>query len=435
LARENLKNSERRFPRAWIFIAWELYQLVSRSHAPADRVMADYFRGKRGMGARDRRFVAETVYGMIRKRAILDFYCECSAPRPREFERVEIYLCSFARDVAAEAPIEEAHRERYERATHEARAQLRKMDKWERLSIETSIPLWLILGWVEKLDAVDIEALARSLAEPAPTTVRVNTLKGDRPQVAERLATEEIATTPGALSPLALTLAKRVGLGSIAAFRDGLFEMQDEGSQLIAPLTKAQPGQLIVDACAGGGGKTLQLAAMMQNKGMLYAFDNNEHRLTEIAPRARRAGVHNIRAKVVDSPTARDVTKLRGKADAVLIDAPCSGTGTFRRNPDASAKITPDRISELCEIQAKLLDGYSALVRPGGRLVYATCSLERSENEAQVEAFLERHPEFTLDSAAPVVGAKATRGGYLRLFPHIHNTDGFFAAVLVRNAE
>lgn len=432
--RNNLKTSERRFPRAWLFIAWELYELVSRSHAPADRVMADYFRGKRGMGARDRRFVAETVYGMIRRRTLLDFYCECSAPRPREAERVELYLCSFERALAAEAPIDDGHRERYEQATREARARLRQMSKWERLAIETSIPEWLIRGWVSTLPTIDLEDLARALSEAAPTTIRANTLRGDRANVARLLAAENIETTECPLSPIGLTLAKRVGLGSLSTFRDGYFEMQDEGSQLIAPLTRAEPGQLVVDACAGGGGKTLQLAAMMNNKGMLYAFDNNEHRLNEIAPRARRAGVHNIRAKVVSSPTERDVAKLRSKADAVLIDAPCSGTGTFRRNPDAPAKITPERIAELVEIQARLLEGYSSLVRPGGRLVYATCSLEHAENEAQIEAFVARHPEFVLEDAAAVVPAVCVRNKYLRLFPHLHNTDGFFAAVLVRAA-
>src|SRR5262249_12401408 len=243
---------------------------------------------------------------------------------------------------------------------------------------------------------------------------------------------------PTLLSPLGVILESRPNAFSLRAFKQGQLELQDEGSQLLGMLVDPPP-KIVVDACAGAGGKTLQLAAAMKNRGELYAFDVSERRLEELRKRARRAGVYNVRIRpTVSGEEARAAgADLIGRAHRVLVDAPCSGSGALRRNPDARYRRTAEEVRAHAERQKRLLSAFAELVRPGGRLVYGTCSVLREENEEVVEDFLRRRPDFTLLPIAEVLGdelaRRLVRDGYLRLAPHLHGTDGFFGAALQRS--
>ncbi|TAN58290.1 MAG: RsmB/NOP family class I SAM-dependent RNA methyltransferase, partial [Rhodospirillales bacterium] len=267
-----------------------------------------------------------------------------------------------------------------------------------------------------------------ALLLPARLDLRVNALKTTRQDAIAALAFEGIAAEPTELSPWGLRVASRVNLMATKVFKDGFVEVQDEGSQLAALLVGAEPGMAVCDFCAGAGGKTLALAATMNNKGRLVACDVSEGRLFRSADRMKRAGVQNVTRHVLDAAGAKWLKRQAGSFDRVLVDAPCTGTGTWRRNPDAKWKLSPEDLEELVKKQADILDRASRLVKPGGRLLYVTCSLLPDENEAQIEAFLARSPGF---SPEPAWQDKT----YLHLTPAQHGTDGFFAAKLVRDAS
>ncbi len=276
-----------------------------------------------------------------------------------------------------------------------------------------------------------------ALSEPAPLDLRVNLLKGTREEARAALAAEGWEARPTTLSPWGLRIDGRRPVTTGPAFQSGLVEIQDEGSQLIAALTDARPGMRVADWCAGAGGKTLALAAMMRNRGQIVACDVSSSRLDGAVRRLRRAGVNNVERHLV-VPGDKWAKRRAGAFDRVLVDAPCTGTGTWRRNPDARHRLTEQDLLELTRKQSSILDTASALVRPGGRLVYATCSLLEEENEGQVSAFLIRHPDFVLVPLAQA-GAVAPpenpwSGEMLSLTPARHGTDGFFAAVLERRA-
>jgi len=268
----------------------------------------------------------------------------------------------------------------------------------------------------------------------APTTLRVNSLKTSVEECQQRLTREGIGTERTRFSPVGLVLTKRVNLPSLQSFKEGWFELQDEGSQIIPLLVDPQPGEIVVDACAGGGGKALELAALMVNGGKVIALDVDERRLKELQKRAERAGAQNIEIRLACKDGAGPGSDRVEKADAVLIDAPCSGLGTLRRNPGNKWRVSPEFVEHISRQQLKLLEQWSPLLKPGGRLVYATCTLLRQENEDVVEDFLARHAEFRLDSSAQILSrwglARLSQNGYLYLYPHRHGTDGFFVAVM-----
>jgi len=282
-----------------------------------------------------------------------------------------------------------------------------------------------------------------ALNQRAPLTVRANLLKNTRDELIRTLAAEDARVEPTKLSPWGVTFTGRTNVFALKAFKAGLFEVQDEGSQLIALACAARPGQLLVDACAGAGGKTLALAAEMRNKGRLVACDRDSRRLLELKPRARRAGVHNWEARGVPEGPAGEarIADLAGLADAVLVDAPCSGLGALRRNPDARWRMTPEEVDSFPPRQREILDRYSRLVKPGGRLVYATCSINRRENEDVRGAFVAAHGEFAPVSPAELFGealaqrlaspgppALGSREWDVQLAPERHGTDGFYIA-------
>ena len=280
----------------------------------------------------------------------------------------------------------------------------------------------------------------RTLLDAAPLDLRINPVKANRESAIKALARARITAEPTQWSPLGLRVQGRPPLGAVDAFKDGLVEIQDEGSQLVAIAVAPKPGQQVVDFCAGAGGKTLAIAALMKNKGRVVACDVLAGRLKRAAERFRRAGLHNIEAHPLSSERDPWVKRHKRKFDRVLVDAPCSGTGTWRRNPDSRWRQLGPGLEELVPLQANILDSAARLVKPGGRLIYATCSLLPEENEKQIAAFLESHPDFTVLPVAEVwaeegAGTPPSEGPYLRLTPARHDTDGFFAAVMVRKAE
>lgn len=426
--------------------ALEAYALVRREGRLADRALDFTLRRKRNLYSSERRLVSERVYALLRRQLTVDHLLGEVAPGLDERSTSQqdlLRLCAVrvfqGEDAAAVAssarlsPGDEAAL----RALPAALQALGALPEERRFAIVASLPDFLARRFQAELGP-EAEAAAEAMNERAPLSARVNTLKASRSRLIQALRQEGVECRPAPLSPLGVLLDTRVNAFSLRAFKEGWFELQDEGSQLLGVLVDPPPGR-VVDACAGAGGKALQLAARMENRGELFALDVDADRLQELKRRARRAGVHNVRARAI--PAGGDealaaLADLAGRADRVLVDAPCSGSGTFRRKPDARYRLTPEELSRHVERQRRLLAQFSALVKPGGRLIYGTCSVFREENEAVVEDFLSAHPDFSLRAAelelGEAHGRKVTRDGYLRLWPHRHGTDGFFGAILVR---
>lgn len=393
---------------------------------PADKHMENYFRKHPGLGVRDRGFVAETVYGCLRRRRSLQSLAREDSPSPATL--VAVYLLAV-----------QGWDERRLGALPVDAASLAAGVKTQDLSIlplavQCDLPDWLAERLVAQLGAAEVQRLAQALNRPASVDLRVNTLKAERETVQARLAQEGYATELTPLAPSGLRRQERAPLFKTQCFQEGLFEIQDEGSQLLSFLVAPKRHEQVVDFCAGSGGKTLHLGALMANTGSLYAWDTAKHRLDKLKPRLRRAGLDNVRPQVIAHERDRRVQRLYGKIDRVLIDAPCSGTGTLRRNPDI--KWRPQNIAELVAVQERILEAAAPLVKPGGRLVYATCSLLSEENEAVITRFLQSHPLFSITPASAILTQRRIPLSFsepaLRLYPHHHQTDGFYAVVLDR---
>lgn len=425
-----------------------VFDVFTRSHDAkelADRALDRALRANPGLHSTERRLVSEAFFAMIRHVRRLDFQLSAGLaayrlPRLDQFATPDLHRLRLAVALATELAHPPAEAARFAGCDEKfvpavvfaSSADLRwPTDPAERLALRRSVPDWVAKRLVAEYGAA-ADALMAASNERAPLTVRTNLLKGSREALVEKLAQEKVVARAGALSPWALALDGRPNVPSLAAWRAGLFEVQDEGSQLIALATGALPGQTVVDACAGGGGKTLALAAMMQNKGRLVACDVHDGRLKDLAPRSKRAGVFCVQPLVVDAGAPGDAVlkPLAGRADVVLVDAPCSGTGAWRRNPDARWRLTPAEVEQFPVTQLAILRRFARLVKPGGAMVYATCSLLRAENADVVAAFLE-NKAFTLERA-PVPAAAQDDAGHLRVLPHVHGTDGFFGAVLRR---
>ena len=398
--------------------------------------MDQYFRERRQMGSKDRAFAAETVYGCLRRKAELE---ALAAPVPSTTLAgdalihwlVATYLLKYSGWSAralADAGFEGDADALVMRVRGTKPADL-------PFNARINMPDWLAAKLVAQYGEAEAIALSEALNHAAQVGIRVNTLRASRDALAAKLAEEGHPCEPMKYSPVGLQRAKRGPLFNTAAFQEGLFELQDEGSQLLAYMTQAAPKEKVVDFCAGAGGKTLALAAMMQNTGALYACDISAGRLERLKPRLARAGAYNAQSFAIRDERDPALKKLEASMDAVLVDAPCSGTGTLRRNPDI--KWRPIDLDLLTRTQAGILDAASRLVKPGGRLVYATCSLLQEENEAVTEAFLAAHPEFVATPATEVLerqGVAVPEGqsadGALRLLPHRHGTDGFYALAM-----
>ena len=424
----------------------EAYGFIRHEGRLADRALDFTLRHKKHLYSNERRAVAERVYALLRRQRTVDFLLEHAHRGFASLERTrqDVLRLGASRVLHGET-LSESERatllgdlgpQALESLARAARA-LEALPPDKRFPIAASLPDFLATRFRETFGP-DAESAAEAMNERAPLTARVNGFKGDREWLRARLEQEGVSATPTPLSPLGLNLDTHINAFSLETFRDGGFELQDEGSQLLGLLVDAPPTR-VVDACAGAGGKTLQLAVQMKNRGDLHALDIEEWRIEELRKRTRRAGVHNVRTQVIpaEGPEVEAaLTALQGKADRVLVDAPCSGTGTLRRKPDARYRLTPEMIADHVARQKRLLERFSTLVKPGGRLIYGTCSVLREENEAVVEDFLSRHPDYSVRAASEELGAelgaRVSTGPYLRLAPHLHGTDGFFGAILVR---
>ena len=419
--------------------------LESAPRRPADAVANDFFRARRYIGGGDRRAIADRAWGVVRERARLDWHLDHvgAAPTGRLLMAAHLMLAeggslagveaAFTGGQYAERPL--SAEERRFLAKLEGRPFLHpKMDEATRLNL----PEWAIPGLRARFGDALPEAAA-GLEGTAPLDLRVNILRTTREAAAAALAAEGIPTTPTPFSPWGLRVADRRPVLATQAFADGLIEIQDEGSQLIALLADARPGMKVADYCAGAAGKTLAMAATMGNRGRIAALDVSVPRLTGATKRLRRAGVDNAETHLLEAGD-RWVKRRAASFDRVLVDAPCTGTGTWRRNPDARLRTTERDVAELITKQRAILDRASSLVRPGGKLVYATCSVLPGEDEEQVRDFLSHHADFTAVplaeawAEAGMTGAPPGEGPDMALAPHSHGTDGFFAAVLRRKA-
>lgn len=404
-----------------------LGQLLRFDH-PADAVVSRYFREHRQLGHADRAFVAETVFAVLRRGRSIEARCAGQlSDRRRLLATLALVRGWSQRELA---PVLKASEEAWLAAA-------KAMPETELPpAVRCDLPDWLYQRLEQQLGADETLALAHAINQSAPLDLRVNTLKADRESVLAKLAADGIAAQPGALSPLAVRLRDKPALAKHPMFLEGAFEVQDEGSQLLGFLLDPKRGEMVVDFCAGAGGKTLLLGALMRNTGRLYAFDVSDKRLANLKPRLARSGLSNVHPGRIEHERDQKIKRLAGKADRVLVDAPCSGLGTLRRNPDLKWRQSESSVAELTVKQASILDAAATLVRPGGRLVYATCSLLTVENDAVVAGFLEKHPDFSLLPAASLLGKQgiACEGEVLRLLPHRHNTDGFYAAAMERKA-
>lgn len=435
-------------PGARIAAAIDLLDLIdSPDAAPADKLLSDWNRKNRFAGSKDRNAIAEMVYGVLRRRAQLDWWLQRCQGDEGNRARLMVWLQTVngqslddlksAFDGSQYAPSPLSARE--ERVAVELQGQAINSG-CQPVSVEGNFPAWLESRFVELYGAQVARHLA-AMTEEAPVDLRVNTLKGNRGDAIKALEAEGIETTPSRFSPIGLRLPKRMPLSGTQAFRDGLIEVQDEGSQLAALLVDARPGHKVVDFCAGAGGKSLAMAASMKNTGRIVACDVSEARLKRAAQRLKRAGAFMVERRALTSErdkwVKRRAARFGGGFDRVLVDAPCTGTGTWRRNPDQKWRLTEQDIEELTALQSSILESASRLVSPGGRLVYATCSVLNEENDRQVERFLADNPSFFLHPAGQIwqeifPSPCPSNTDTLRLNPLEHGTDGFFVAILER---
>ena len=433
-------------PGARIAAAIDILAEIEEGTRPADDIAAEYFRRRRYIGAKDRIAISAHVYAVLRHRASIDWWIARAskgdiAPgaRSRIIAALPIIDKWSEAEVAASfdggrfrpAPLSPAE----QRLVHALAGRTLTHPDMPR-AVGNDIPDWL-LPHLEAVYGRRLEDEIAALNAPAPFDLRVNALKGDRETARRTLAAEHIQAEPTPFSPLGLRLRSRAPLAATAAFKDGLVEVQDEGSQIAALLAGARPGMRVVDFCAGAGGKTLALAAQMGNRGKLVACDTAAWRLERAGQRLRRAGVNNVERRALSSERDPWVKRHAAAFDLVFVDAPCLGVGSWRRNPDAKWRSTPNDLAELVIRQRDILASAARLVEPGGRLVYVTCSLLREENEAQAEAFVAAHTDFALYPAsrawAETIGGASPGGDdYLRLTPARHGTDGFFVALFAR---
>ncbi|MCZ8383435.1 hypothetical protein O9502_03180 [Achromobacter xylosoxidans] len=397
---------------------------------PADAALSHWLRGHPGLGARDRSEVAEAVYDVLRHlRRYRQFGESGVGPASRRLAILGL-AATLGRETLQEG-LDPAEAEWLQRVLQIDLATLPR-------AVRGSIPDWLD----ERLGAMDSpETLIEALNRQASLDLRVNPLKVERDAMLAELQQSAGRYEPVAMpySPWGIRMEGRPAINRWPQFENGSIEVQDEGSQLLALLVAPRRGEMIIDFCAGAGGKTLLLGALMRSTGRLYAFDVSAARLARAKPRFARSGLSNVVPVAIDSENDARVKRLAGKAQRVLVDAPCSGIGTLRRNPDLKWRQHPEALAELGQLQERILNSAARCVAPGGRLVYATCSLLAEENEVQAERFLASHPDFERLDAAEILAGRCDNlkleGPYVQLRPDVHGTDGFFAAVFERRKK
>lgn len=416
-------------PNALLELATELVHRVLQFQHPADAVVSDFFRQHRTLGTRERHTLAETTYTLLRERLL---YQHLAQSGKGEMERRLAALAWQGNQGFLRAALSEVEQQWLAQVGTVDRAALPE-------KLRHNLPEWL----AQQLQASHGEQfwpLVESMNAGGPLDLRVNTFKAKRDEVQAAFAAEGIDALPTPYSPIGLRIHAKPALHKLDVFMRGDVEVQDEGSQLLALIVGAKRSEMVADFCAGAGGKTLALGAEMRNTGRLYAFDTSGHRLASLKPRLARSGLSNVYPAQISNERDERIKRLAGKLDRVLVDAPCSGLGTLRRNPDLKWRQTAKSVDELRLKQALILASAARLVKPGGRLVYATCSLLDSENEEVARAFTAgREGDFEIVPALDVLNKAhvaqpetLVRGDFLRLWPHLHGTDGFFAAVWER---
>ena len=420
-------------PKALLDACAELVKLTLQFQHPADAVVSRYFRDHRNLGPRERATLAETAYTVLRKKTLFESLAR-SGSGPKE-RRLAILGFHAPRNFLKAALSEQ---------------EAKWLDQCDAVRPEEllpqhrhNLPQWMADALQAQVGD-QFEALAASMLEPAPLDLRVNALHAKRDAVQKELAKAGIQAVATPYSPWGLRVEDKPALTKLDAFKEGRLEVQDEGSQLLALLLDAKRGEMVVDFCAGAGGKTLAIGATMRSTGRLYAFDVSAHRLDALKPRLARSGLSNVHPVAIAHERDERVKRLAGKIDRVLVDAPCSGLGTLRRNPDLKWRQSPQALEELVAKQTAILESAARLPKSGGRLVYATCSMLPQENEAIAEAFTQAHRDFEpLDAgellaqlkvpeAASLCSGGESGSRFVRLWPHRHQTDGFFAAVWQR---
>ncbi|MCG2582754.1 RsmB/NOP family class I SAM-dependent RNA methyltransferase [Massilia sp. TS11] len=413
-----------RLPPLVVSATEEVLREVLRFTAPADGTISRYFKEHPRLGGRERGAIAESVYAFLRNRSFFTDFAGQNA----SMRRLALLGLASVAGIEALPGLSEEEVQLLERVSQIDRKLLPPL-------MQANLPEWLYNKLVAQYGEAEALTLAEALNQPAPLDLRVNALKTTREAVIAELATAPILAEPTPFAPLGLRLRKKPALQNLPLFKSGAIEVQDEGSQLLAQIVGAKRGEMVVDFCAGAGGKTLALGATMRNTGRLYAFDVSEKRLAKLKPRLARSGLSNVHPVLIAHEKDAKIKRLAGKIDRVLVDAPCSGLGTLRRNPDVKWRQQAETIAEMQQKQGAILEGAARLLKPGGRLVYATCSLLNEENDAVVEQFLAAHSDYSLVPMTDVLAEQKIAldtGPYLKLLPHRHQTDGFFAAVLER---
>ena len=417
-----------RLPPAIIGHAEEVLREILRFTGPADGTLSRYFREHPRLGGRERGVIAEAIYGLLRNKSVYTSFSESGTGSP--MRRLTLLGLADAVGVDSLGGLSDEEIVWLQRVMQIDRSHL-------PVAMKSNMPQWLWQKLLQKMSEDEALQLAEALNTPAALDLRVNTLKGNRDEVITVLAQAPIIAEPTPYSANGLRIKKKPSIQNLPLFKDGTIEVQDEGSQLLAQLLGAKRGEMVADFCAGAGGKTLALGAFTRNTGRLYAFDISEKRLARLKPRLARSGLSNVHPVLIAHEKDAKIKRLAGKLDRVLVDAPCSGLGTLRRNPDVKWRQTEAGIAELNAKQIAILSSAARLLKSGGRLVYATCSMLEEENEMIVQAFLAAHPDYTLIPASQVLAEQKIdldMGDYLKLFPHVHHTDGFFAAVMQRNS-
>jgi len=412
--------------RSQLEAATEALQLVLKFERPADSVLHEFFRARHALGSRDRAFVAEAVYGVLRRKRTVDTLAPGGSPR-------RMLLAYLAR-LGGISIRELAGALQQDEPSWLARVKSQPLEDLP-LALRAELPDWIVERLRSRFSEPEIAALAKGLNGPAPFDLRVNTLLAEREEVRQALAVDAVVADPTPYSPVGLRVKGRPAINRHPLFLAGAVEVQDEGSQLLGFLLAPRRHDLVVDFCAGSGGKSLMLGALMHSHGRIYAFDVSAARMNRLKPRLKRSGLSNLYPQPIRNENDVRVKRLAGKIDRVLVDAPCSGLGTLRRNPDLKWRQSPRSVEEMTVKQAAILRAAANLVKPDGRLVYATCSLLAEENEDVVAGFLAERGDFRKLHCQELLmrqGIAVDTGECLQLFPHEHGTDGFFAAAMQR---
>ncbi|MDE2402395.1 MAG: RsmB/NOP family class I SAM-dependent RNA methyltransferase [Burkholderiales bacterium] len=419
-------------PQALLDLTGALLRDIQKLDAPADTLVSLFFRKHKTLGQRERHALAETAYAVLRQRLLWQHLAQ-SGHGPME-RRLAILAWQGQEHVLKLA------------ITPDEAAWLARVNAIDRTTLPDKLrhnmPDWLANNLRLQLGTDDFWAFVDTMSRGAPLDLRANPIKAKREAILEALLAAGIPATITPYSPWGIRIDGKPALQKMDLYTQGHVEVQDEGSQLLALMTGAKRGEMVVDFCAGAGGKTLALGAMMRNTGRLYAFDISGHRLEALKPRLARSGLSNVYPTQIVHERDDRIKRLAGKIDRVLVDAPCTGLGTLRRNPDLKWRQSPKAVEEMQKKQIAILNSAARLLKPGGRLVYATCSLMPAENEVVAELFSQEHQDFVQLDAREVLEqggvtqaeSLVTPAGHLRLWPHRHATDGFYAVAWERKA-